>query len=157
MTKVLEPDRKYVCGFMFDESRCCVLLIHKLRPDWQAGKLNGVGGRVEEGETEAEAMRREFKEETGIDHSRWQLFCVLKDARGWPVYFFFALGKITLAKTTTDEIPRYLPVERVQTRDDVIPNLRWLIPMAHSMQFESISHFSIQECATAFCDFNSPD
>lgn len=142
MTKVLEPNHQYVCGFMFDDDGS-VLLIEKLRPDWQTGKLNGVGGRIEDGESGEEAMRREFLEETGIDHADWKLFCVLKDARGWPVLFYRAEGAIQNAISTTDEMPLSCSVSNLPA--NVIPNLRWLIPMALSMRNESISHFDIQE------------
>lgn len=39
----------YVCGFLFDRSFENVLLIRKNRPEKQKGRLNGVGGKVEEG------------------------------------------------------------------------------------------------------------
>lgn len=58
---------RYVLGFAFDNGQNHVLLIHKNRPAWQARKLNGIGGKVEEGETPDQAMVREFQEETGID------------------------------------------------------------------------------------------
>jgi len=38
---------KYVCGFLFDMAFKHVALINKVRPDWQKGKLNGIGGKVE--------------------------------------------------------------------------------------------------------------
>lgn len=147
MTKVLEPHRKYVCGFMFD-TNSRVLLIEKVRPDWQAGRLNGIGGRVEDGETEHDAMCREFKEETGIDCPSWSLFAVLRDARGWPVYFYYSIGNIYSAEVLTDEYPVIIEVCDMETDRRLIPNLRWLIPMALSMRFEKLSHFSIEECAT---------
>jgi hypothetical protein len=34
--------QEYVLGFMFDVPAEQVLLIKKAKPDWQAGKLNGV-------------------------------------------------------------------------------------------------------------------
>lgn len=57
---------EYVLGFMFNEDESKVLLIMKNRPAWQAGKLNGVGGKIEAGETPIQAMEREFAEETGF-------------------------------------------------------------------------------------------
>lgn len=57
---------QYVLGIMFSEDEERVLAIWKNRPDWQAGKLNGIGGKIEDGETPIEAMRREFREETGF-------------------------------------------------------------------------------------------
>lgn len=43
------------------------LLILKNKPDWQAGKLNLPGGKVEEGETPQQAIIRELKEEAGFE------------------------------------------------------------------------------------------
>lgn len=57
---------QYVLGFMFNEAESKVILIFKNRPAWQAGKLNGIGGKIEEGETPIQAMNREFAEETGF-------------------------------------------------------------------------------------------
>lgn len=57
---------QYVLGFAFDKEFKHVLLVWKNRPRWQAGKLNGVGGKIEPGEAVRAAMVREFQEETGI-------------------------------------------------------------------------------------------
>lgn len=42
------------------------ILVEKKKPDWQRGKLNLVGGKIELNENPAEAASRELKEETGI-------------------------------------------------------------------------------------------
>lgn len=44
-----------------------VLLVLKDRPEWQKGKLNLPGGKIEEGESPVAAAVRELKEETGLD------------------------------------------------------------------------------------------
>lgn len=44
-----------------------VLLVHKNRPDYLKGIYNGVGGKIEPGETPVEAAVRELKEEAGLD------------------------------------------------------------------------------------------
>lgn len=68
--------KQYVLGFAFSQDRKSLILIRKLRPAWQEGKLNGVGGKVEENETPDYAMTREFKEETGVQTSTkdWTYF-----------------------------------------------------------------------------------
>jgi 8-oxo-dGTP diphosphatase len=81
MSKTLEEGASYVVGFMFNPAENAVLLIRKRRPLWQEGKLNGIGGRIEEGETPEGAMRRECVEEVGIYCDTWNHFCVLSDAR----------------------------------------------------------------------------
>lgn len=134
---------RYVVGFMFNPAEDAVLLIRKTHPDWQKGKLNGIGGMIEDGESAIEAMRREFLEEVGMDHADWRQFCVLSDARKWSIHFFSAVGLIAKAVQRTDEAPEIhcsmaLPL-------DTIPNLKWLIPMALSMRFERVQGFSIKE------------
>lgn len=146
MSQHLEPEREYVCGFMFELDDLGVLLIRKKRPTWQAGKMNGIGGRIEDGETPEEAMRREFREEAALDHADWRRFCTLRDERGWLVHFFSAAGEIIKARSQTDESLVCCAVDAIET-ENVIPNLRWLIPMAINMKHEQISFFEIQERA----------
>lgn len=134
---------RYVVGFMFNPAEDAVLLVRKTHPDWQRGKLNGFGGQVEQGEAIFDAMRREFLEEAGIDHTDWRRFCILSDARKWQIHFFFAVGLIAKAKAMTDEKPEIVSVTALPA--DTIPNLHWLIPMALSMQHERITEFEVLE------------
>lgn len=66
---------KYVLGFAFDDLHR-VALILKDKPEWQKGKWNGIGGKVEGDELDVEAMVREFREETGVvtTPSMWHYF-----------------------------------------------------------------------------------
>lgn len=67
---------RYVLGFAFDQfNRVC--LIRKVKPTWQAGKWNGVGGSIEPTDiSNYHAMAREFWEETGVVTcvSEWRRF-----------------------------------------------------------------------------------
>jgi 8-oxo-dGTP diphosphatase len=67
--------KKYVVGFLISGS--LVSLIKKNRPEWQKGKINGIGGKIEKGETPEQAMKREFYEEAGIRINKWKRFAVL--------------------------------------------------------------------------------
>lgn len=125
--------QQYVCGFLFSADRSRVLLIRKIRPAWQAGKLNGIGGKIEPGETAIGAMGREFREEAGIDGSEWQHVLTLSGAddagsgRGWAGHFFRAFGDVDAARAVTDEP---LEIHRSDALPpDVLPNLRWMIPL----------------------------
>lgn len=128
---------KYVCGFYFDHLLKQVVLIWKNKPAWQKGKLNGVGGKIENGELAGEAMRREFKEETGIDHAEWHSLIVLTGA-DWQVNFFYAVGlynEFEYAETQEEEEVAKIEVARLQDFE-YIPNLEWLIPLAlHKIEF----------------------
>ncbi|HEX2971169.1 MAG TPA: NUDIX domain-containing protein [Tepidisphaeraceae bacterium] len=116
----------YVCGFFFTPDRSRVLLIRKRRPAWQVEKLNGVGGKIEPGETPAQAMHREFFEEAGLDVSSWQEVIHLT-GRDWQGHFFRAFGNIDAARSVTDEQLEIHPATRLPT--DVIPNLHWIVPL----------------------------
>ncbi len=128
-----DNDKILVVGFLFSKDRTKVALIKKVKPAWQAGRLNGVGGKAKVGEPERLAMRREFREETGADVYQWGKFFVLNVPNVCCVHFFKACGDFGLV-TTTDEEVVWVPVHEVQTPRDgepeVLPNLKWLIPMA---------------------------
>ncbi|HEX8911117.1 MAG TPA: NUDIX domain-containing protein [Humisphaera sp.] len=116
----------YACGFLFSPDRARVLLIRKRRPAWQAGKLNGVGGKVEPGETPADAMAREFREEAGLSVAGWEPVLRLAGP-DWVGHFFRAFGDVDAARSMTDEQLEIHPAATPPA--EVIPNLRWMIPM----------------------------
>ena len=119
-----------VAGFLFDREQNTVVLIRKTHPEWQAGLLNGIGGHIEAGESADAAMRREFREEAGLDVDSWEHYATL--AGDWGVVWFYRayVDHATLAslRPQTDEA---LVVTAVRSLpESVIPNLRWLIPLA---------------------------
>lgn len=123
---------EYVVGFAFNVSRNYVVLIRKARPEWQAGKLNGIGGHVETGESHLIAMVREFYEETGVDTepNRWERYARLTGLHSGVDFFRFFDSSISAVRTTTDEPVDIYWVTDVLRDDDVLPNLKFLIPMA---------------------------
>lgn len=131
----MKPTTDYVCGFAFNPGYSKVALIEKRRPDWQAGLWNGIGGHVEEGESPLEAMRREFAEEAGLYVPTWECFAELLDATDpgsarWRVLFYCVAGQpLGELRTLTDERVHSWRVDDLMHLD-VVPNLRWLIPLA---------------------------
>jgi len=118
---------RYVVGFLFDGDR--VLLIRKERPAWQAGRLNGVGGHIEEGESPHEAMTREFREEAGLETDEWVGYARLHRPGDYEVFFFVARRKEgeEVSQKTEEGLEWHVASS---LPDDVIPNLKWLVPMA---------------------------
>ena len=125
---------EYVLGFCFmplgGKPNAEVVLIRKNKPDWQRGLLNGVGGKIEPGETPHDAMVREWKEETGTSIGRWSPYLIM-NFRETRVHVFkaFSLEHIPV-RTMTDEDVEIWEVSDLVTHKRKIPNLNWLIPMA---------------------------
>lgn len=132
--------KRYVVGLLFDRDFERLILIHKNRPQWQAGLWNGVGGKVDPGEIYFDAMWREAEEEIGVDCA-WTYYVTLRYPEA-EVAFFWANDwrAFTLATARTDE-----PIDRRHVKEWLgsellIPNLRFLIPMAvHSGRHETIA------------------
>lgn len=124
---------KYCLGFAFDyqlvEPR--VLLITKKRPDWQAGRLNGIGGKVERRETPIAAMAREAFEEAGApnDPGLWTPTTVMEFPKDIVHVFAANWPSDVPAVSKTDEPVRWYPASHLEAFP-VIPNLHWLVPMA---------------------------
>ncbi|MBK1667336.1 hypothetical protein CKO28_04745 [Rhodovibrio sodomensis] len=120
----------YVAGFAFSPDARKVALIRKSKPAWQAGLLNAIGGKVEPGEREIDAMVREFAEETGAmtRPADWSPVVMLKGSE-FEVAFFrsFAVELSALRSMESErvEVHAVLPVP-----PDTIPNLHWLIPLS---------------------------
>lgn len=102
----------YVAGFVFNYNRDKVLLIQKKKPVFQYNKLNGIGGRIEKGESPYDAMVREFKEEAGVELKNWQEGCVLI-GYNWCVFFFYIVLPHSLDRlefrSMTSELVRIVP------------------------------------------------
>lgn len=122
----------YVAGFLLDEHDN-VLLIRKKRPAWQAGLLNGIGGKVEPGETPFDAMRREFREEAQLDDLDWDHVLTLTFPAG-AVWFFRCFGptaQLHAARAGTDEPLEVHHIADLLSPDaPTIANLRWILPLA---------------------------
>ena len=121
---------RMVVGFAFTVDRTSVILIRKNRPEWQKGKLNGVGGHIEQGEHPNKAMEREFEEETGVHvkADRWKRV-VMMEGQDWHVTFF----KTVLTNLDRHHIQTMTDEAVVEVQCDMpggmIPNLTWLLPL----------------------------
>lgn len=123
--------KKYVVGFLYNPELSKVVLIRKKRPDWQAGLLNGIGGKVEKDESPERAMKREFEEETGVILN-WTISNLFAEIEGktWIVYFYHMISdRFDEVKTMTDEEIFKYNLEDVYYDTEIIPNLKWLIPI----------------------------
>lgn len=132
---------KYVVGFAFSRNKTEVVLILKQKPDWQAGKLNGIGGKIEElDQSPHHAMSREFAEETGVKIPMilWHRFAVLKgiDYKAELHCFRLFTNRIYLCKSMEQEEIRRMSVDTLFNHPIIaMNNLKVLIPMALDENF----------------------
>lgn len=122
---------RYVAGFAIrgDDN---VLLVRKNKPSWQHGLLNGIGGKVEGDEGYNAAMRREFREETGLDVLNWLPFA-REHGPGYIVMFYrTALMPNMLPARPVNDVGETLEWHSLRFVDDdeVVGNLQWLLPLA---------------------------
>jgi 8-oxo-dGTP diphosphatase len=128
----------YVLGFMFDETLERVVLIRKLRPEWQKGNLNGVGGSIKPGETMLGAMIREFREETGVCTvgRDWTHFATLGgDSANGDRFTVACLSSqssigVDSVRSITDEKVEVCLVGRLQLTTRLVENALWLTTLA---------------------------
>lgn len=122
----------YVVGFMFSEDMRMVALIRKSKPAWQRGLLNGIGGKIEEGETPEFAMMREFCEETGATThpGDWRHYCRMKGP-DWCVEFFCSKGPLEVLRSMEEEPIEFRLIRSIPLRPfGMVENLAWLIAAA---------------------------
>lgn len=143
--------KTYCLGFIFDHYKNRVILIEKTKPDWQVGKINGVGGSVEEGETPRMAMAREAKEETNIGtfESDWIPIGTMEAPPDWVVHVF--VTKIHRSRFSPHAI--YVDEGRVDNYPisslphNLLASLRWLIPIAldHLMYSPDADRYQMEQ------------
>lgn len=125
---------KYVCGFMMNEDE--VILIHKTHPREQAGRWNGIGGKIRTGhyENPLTAMNREWRKETGDTTShQWRPFARLKFSGG-EVHFFVCIERVLPKITdTSDEHVDVFPLVNL-VYQPLVEYVDWLIPLARASQ-----------------------
>lgn len=145
----------FVVGYMRESLSNRVIMVRKTKPAFQAGLLNGVGGKVDHWvdgfpgrrETPLEAMVREFREETGIETTpdEWRLIMYMQDTRDFyteepcvsepgTVYWFACtrrfLPKLPARVLDSGEELLTINMHDLPNRNDCLATVRWVVPMA---------------------------
>ncbi len=158
--------KRYCLGFIFDQHFKSVLLMQKLRSpvglENMIGKLNGIGGKVEEGEMPYQAMIRECSEECGLDIKNWNYFLTLRARFGHVdcYYAVVSLDELKSFKQKEDEILNTYSITEASALTMMLryyknyprmANLDWMIPMAinHYTRDDSVDSFIITEVYNA--------
>lgn len=129
--------KKYCLGFVFDSTTKRIVLVEKTS-GWQTGLLNGVGGKIEQGEEPIDAMRRECKEELGVDIA-WKQFGSIHGDK-WVMWLFRGINSDNLMYNgVTDAYEKIVEVEILNIGySNTIPNLRYLVPLALDDGIENV-------------------
>lgn len=111
-----------------------VLLVEKDKPEWQKGRFNLPGGKIEEGESPEQAALREIFEEAGPIVTSSAMPVLMGSIQGsWgKVYCLRVFADPSLPLTPQEsETQKIFWGDWASIKDDprLIPNLRVIIPM----------------------------
>lgn len=130
----MDTKQEYVLGIALSANRSKILLIRKINPEWQRGLLNGIGGKIEAGETPMQAMIREFTEETGVVTipDKWNSLGII-ESDVFKVYVFCSFDDfIYQAKTVEKEVVEIFDVDIEMLESCGVDNLYKLVDLAVS-------------------------
>lgn len=142
----------YTLGFVVFKNTKTILLIEKLKPEFQKGYLNGLGGKMEEaqiqtavkGETITECIIREVAEESGLltSPSEWNYFCSMrctknstdKETKAWIVDCFINIiedsNRMHEIINKEEEKLALLQLDQINTLNHkLLGNISWLVGM----------------------------
>ena len=108
--------------------------------------MNGVGGKVEEGEEFIDAMVREFKEETDLDSlpSDWTNFLTMKSDSFVVEVYKMVTDTTPIPKSMTDEeVKHYFCITLSDHK--TVSNIPWIIALAldaDSARMKTVVHYS---------------
>ena len=122
--------RDFVLVMAYRESKDKFLLIEKNRPEFQKGRYNLIGGKVERGETYTDAAIRELEEESGILTDNIEFNGIIFGS--WGVIECFSTNirdsKINQPENET-ELVFDTTWEDVREDNKLMPNLKVVIPL----------------------------
>ncbi len=127
---------KYTLCFIFEADMSKVALIRKIKPKWQEGLLNGIGGHIEKGEKPRECCIREVEEECGIrlEDKKLKNVCWM-EGKDWKVSVYAytmetPLEQAIVPNMTAEEV---IVVDPCALPKDVLMNIYWLAGLSQEM------------------------
>jgi 8-oxo-dGTP diphosphatase len=138
---------KYVVGLLHDGKN--IVLVKKDRPDYLKGKFNGPGGKIEKGETPAQAIEREYFEETGLRITNWRPFAGMTFGQTWEHNIFFFEKKVPTAVLRRAKTMESEPVsvKKISTlsKKKCASNLLWAVHLGtskHKFAFANLTELT---------------
>jgi 8-oxo-dGTP diphosphatase len=128
--------KAYTLGFIFSPDLSEVFLIRKTHPEFQVGLLNGVGGKVETGESYIACMEREGREEAGYSGEWHGIGQIHGNTANWGQYqcevFYSIMEPGATAPHTCEEeqIETHPVADPLTLAPQMVPHLPMLIMAA---------------------------
>jgi 8-oxo-dGTP diphosphatase len=163
--------KRYVLGFCFDYCFNHLMLVLKAKPEWQSGRLNGLGGKIEEGESPTQAMLREAGQECPGLEATWTPYGRLRGG-DWEVWLFHGKTNVNFGERPwslrqSDDVVGSDGIEgclQIVPRLDfykwpALPNLRYLVPMAfnHARHLDRAEFLEISETVCPITQGSKPE
>lgn len=110
-----------------------ILLIEKNRPNWQKGKLNLLGGKIEDDESPENAALRELKEEAGLSPLKISPTIMGRVIGSWGIVYCIKVPilfgqDISQREEETEKVSWYNWNE-VKKDNRLLPNLKIIVPL----------------------------
>lgn len=123
--------KHYVLGLVFNKLKNKILLVEKNRPKWQAGRCNGIGGKIKDSDdSPLKAMERESIEETDVcfkfEH------CTTFICPGGTVFVFRAFSTCEMIQFIQKEDEQLKIWSLNELPPNIDPDLKWIIPVCLS-------------------------
>jgi 8-oxo-dGTP pyrophosphatase MutT (NUDIX family) len=118
------------------------VFVKKTKPNWQAGKFNFPGGKIEPGEDSDVACNREFLEETGINVFDWEFKGSIGRRDDFNIDVYYKThDAVKYCHTTTDEEVHFFTFEEILASPDLfIDNIVWLLAL---IRYHDIDVFEV--------------
>ncbi len=146
----LDPDdiaKQFVLGFAFSSDGRQIVLIEKDHPASQAGKLNGLGGKVKTGDAAPiDAVCRECDEEAGVSSTAadWHQYTILNGDFGQVIVFYAFDDKFLAASRKTGQEIKVMAVTDPAIKDRSVLNVYDLIQQALAEKYGDTEHLPLK-------------
>jgi 8-oxo-dGTP diphosphatase len=120
---------------------------------WWAGKMNGIGGSVEGGESIIEAARRETREETGLEAEALHLAAIVTVISEPPVLLFVYTGDLSAGDLRSTDEGEFRWLNEAELSDPTLPTFEdfpFLWTHIHDHKKDAPPHYLIFDYTDGF-------
>lgn len=134
--KKVDHQKQLVVTFAFTENEShkpLKVVLLRSYPDWKYGKLDGIKGRIQKGESPEQAARREVEEQVGVQTILVNFHKIGEmEGDGWKMHVFCCMNdRFRFAKhSIEDHFIKYLPSD-LDIEEAGVDNLQALVNLSY--------------------------